>query len=116
VFAEIGNPLGVNNRGRAGNADCLAQKRSLFVVAFDQVDLPCILVGERTGDRQSGKTGARTKIDPFARLRRQAKELKRVGDVARPKDRRRRGRDQIQAALPIEQKRGEAIETSGCFT
>ncbi len=99
-----------------GRPRSLAQERRLLGIAFDEVNLGPFGLGEGTGDNQAGEPAAGTKVDPSAGMWRERQELQRIGDMARPQFRFGRGGDQIDAALPVEEKRDEAIEPRFCFT
>jgi hypothetical protein len=74
------------------------------------------LPGERTGDRDPRETAARTQISPNAGLGRQIQELKRISNMAGPQLRQRRWRNEIDFALPAQERLYENIEPRFCFT
>jgi len=74
------------------------------------------LPGERTGDRDPRETAARTQISPNAGLGRQIQERKRISNMAGPQLRQRRWRNEIDFALPAQERLYENIEPRFCFT
>src|SRR5437870_5121836 len=78
-----------------GGGHGLARKRSFFGIAFDEVDPGPRNPAERTSNQQARKPAPGAEIDPDSCVRRQVEELERIGDVASPESRDRRGRDQV---------------------
>ena len=92
------------------------RKRRLLGTALDKCNARARRLGQGAGNRHSRKARARAEIGPDASLRRKRQKLKRVSDMAGPERGFRRRRNQIDPALPLEQKRHKAIQTIQCFT
>ena len=116
VINKILDPGGVDHRRSPGCPSRFAQEGRLLGVAFDEVDLGPLGIGKCASDHQAGEATAGAEVDPSACLWRQCEELQRIGDMARPRFRFGRGSDQVDAPLPIEEERDEAVEARRCFT
>ena len=101
---------------RAANARRLAQERAFFPMLSTRWTCRPGCVRQRAGDDQPGKSSAGAEIDPDSCFWRQIQKLQRIGDVPGPNHRLGRGRDQIDALLPLQQERNKAVEARFCFT
>ena len=101
---------------KAQGARFLNRLRGSFAIAFNQMDFRTRLVGERAGDRNAGKSTARSEVDPDSGLRCKSQELKRISDMACPQLMQRRGRHEVELALPSQQHFYVSVEPRFRFT
>jgi len=60
------------------------QKRRLFLIAFDQIDVTVRLLREENRGNDAGKTATATEVDPMRRFRVKLKNLRAVRNMTSP--------------------------------
>ncbi len=100
-----------------GHARGLAQESGLALVGLDQVNL----AGAHHGEHQAGKARAAAEVDQDAPARRigrrqEREELGRVEYMALPEPAQGSPADEVNAAVPLLQQRGETAQALRRFT
>src|SRR5690606_4356131 len=90
------------------------QESGLFPVAFNQMDGAAFPQQDRHDSAR--KAAARAEIHPFRRIACQRDESRTVDYMALPEFRKRRGRHQIDRAVPFPEMRLEGLEPVEGFT
>ncbi|OCI91500.1 hypothetical protein A6U85_24390 [Agrobacterium sp. 13-626] len=92
------------------------QKRCFFLVAFHQIDMSVLLLGQENRGNDPWKTAATSEVYPARRLRMKLKDLSAISNMPAPEIIDGRRRHQIDGLRPFLEELGKVLQPPLCFT